>query len=284
MKKLFLSILVVAGLGVAVWAGIASGAWTKPVSACATLGKSEFCGGGAFNPAKLPKKTRVPIALKTNGSVKNDDGTVPPVVDIIQVDFDDDGTVSTKGIPQCDIKNIRLDSPKLARKKCSKALVGTGTVEAVVEFKDDETGEPIDDPIAAFGPLSIFNGKPRGGKPTVIFHTLLEEPLPLTYVTDAVIENSKKKGYGKRIHVKVPPIVNGQGTFVGFKANVKKKVSKKKYLLLRCSSKSLKVEAEIKLKTESKPIKIGLVSKCQQAKEPKKKKKGKAKTKKGKRR
>lgn len=266
MKKLFLSILIATGLVAAVWVGAASGGTTGTV--CATLGKSEFCGGGTFKPDKLPKKTRVPISLKTWGSVVNDDGSVPPIVDVVKVDFDDDGDVSTKGLAKCDMKKVASATPAEATRVCGKALVGKGQVEATIVFTDPDTGEQIQDPIAAFGPLAIFNGKPKGGNPTVVLHTLLDEPLPVTYVTQAVISDSKKKGYGKQVRVNVPPIVNGQGTFVGFTANVKKKVRGKNYLMSRCSTGTLIADSEITLRGESSPINLGLATKCKQGKEP----------------
>ncbi len=272
MKKLFLSILVATGIGAAIWAGVAVGG---TATGSVHIGNATFSGGGTFKPDALPKKTMAPISLKTWGNVVTDDGSIPPVVDVIQVDFDKDGNVLTKGIPTCDETDLRNKDPKQAKQICGKALVGKGKAEALVKLEDQAL-------IEAYGPLQIFNGEPQGKKPTVVFHTFLDYPVPSAYVAKAVVEKSKLgKDYGKRVIVRPPSIAGGQGTFTGFEASIPKKVAKgKKYLVGRCSDRSLIASAQLTLRSGEK-LKIDFTASCKQKKE-KKKKKGKAKTKKGK--
>lgn len=290
MKKLFLSILIATGFGAAVWAGVAVGGTAE---GCAVVGKSTFCGSGTFKPDKLPKRKMAPISLQTDGSVVTDDGSIPPIVRTVQVDFDDDGDVTTKGIPTCEFKQLINQSTEQAKRKCGDAIVGTGTVDAIIKLEDQ-------DAIPASGPLLIMNGEPKGRgknkKPTVLFHTLIDYPLPTAYVTEAVIEKSKKgKDYGKRVFIDVPPIAGGQGTLVAFNAKIKKrikvkskskkkgkrgkrsrrrsKVERRKYLLARCADKRLIADAELTLENGDK-LGIGFVAPCKQKKEKGKRKRG----------
>lgn len=304
MKKLFLSILVATGLGAAIWAGVAvGGTATGEIK----IGNATFGGGGTFKPDALPKKTMVPVSLKTWGDITTDDGSVPPVVDVIQIDFDRDGDIRTKGIPTCDEGQLRNLSVKDAAKVCGDALVGQGRAEALVKLEDQA-------PIEAGGKLQIFNGKPQGKKPTIVFHTFLDYPVPSAYVAKAVVEKSKMgKEYGKRVIVRPPSIASGQGTFTGFTANIpkkikvpatkraknkraknrraktnssrtsllkkkkkgkgKKKTKKVPYLIGRCSDRSLIATAQLTLR-DGRELRIDFNATCKQKKEPKKKKKG----------
>jgi hypothetical protein len=248
MKKLVVGLLAVAAMSASVWAGLA-------LAESVVIGNATFTADGSFSPKKLPKKEWAPIELKTSGSVTTDDGSTPPVADVVTVDFDKNGTLTTKGIKTCDPKKLQNTTTAQAKRKCKKALVGQGTTKAIVDFEDQ-------DPFDAIGPLLVFNGKPKGGKPTIIFHVLANVPLPTTFVVQSVVVPSPKKGFGKRIVVKVPPIAGGNGTLVSFNATINKKpATGKKYLLARCANGRFVADAHVELR-DGRNFDISLVRPC----------------------
>src|ERR1044072_4281978 len=199
MSKRFLPLILVAVAA----AGLAAVAVAETVH----LGNLTLTADGSFKPTRLPKNEFAPIELKTEGSIKTDDGSTPPVADVVTVDFDKNGTLTTKGIAQCDPRKLENTTTNQAKKKCKDALVGTGETRAIVDFPDQ-------DPFDAIGPLLIFNGQPAHGNPVIVFHVLANVPLPTTFVVAAEITKSPKKALGKRVVTKVPPIAGGNGTLV----------------------------------------------------------------------
>jgi len=219
------------------------------------LGNITVTADAGFSPKKLPKKKLAPIALKTSGKIETDDGSTPPVTDVVTLDFDKNGTLTTKGIKTCNPKKLQNTTTKQAKRKCKKAIVGQGKTKAVVDFEDQE-------PFDAIGPLVIFNGKKKGGKPTIVFHVLANVPLPTTFVVQSKVVKSPKKGFGKRVVIKVPPIAGGNGTMVSFNAKINKKpATGKKYLLAKCANKRFKAEAHVKLR-DGREFDLSLVRPC----------------------
>jgi hypothetical protein len=224
------------------------------------VGNMTLTVDGGFKPTKLPKKEMAPISLQAEGHLRTDDGTTPPVTDHVVVDFDENGTVDTKGLPTCDARKLENTLTKDALNKCKSALVGKGDTQAIVDFPDQE-------PFTARGPLLIFNGKPKGKKPTIIFHVFAHVPAPTTFVVPAVIENSPLNGFGKRIEIDVPPISGGNGTLVDFDANVKRtwkdKKGKHSYLIARCANGRFVANAHVTMR-DGRELDVGIVRECQQ--------------------
>ena len=80
--------------------------------------------------------------------------------------FDKHGAVETRGLPVCTTGKLAATTTPQARKLCPGAIVGTGFGTAVVNF-------PEQAPIPASSPITIFNGPPKHGNPTVLAHAHL---------------------------------------------------------------------------------------------------------------
>ena len=143
---------------------------------------------GAISPTKLPKKTPAPITLTVSGAIKSTDGSRVPALKTLSLEFDKHGQIYTKGLPTCNPAKLQSTLTAQAKKACGSALVGTGNVSAEIYF-------PEQAPFPASGPLLIFNGIPKGGKPTLIFHVHADVPAPTTFVTEGVISKASGK-YG----------------------------------------------------------------------------------------
>jgi hypothetical protein len=230
------------GLALASLAGIAALAALFIAGASAQVvraGNLVMTIDGNIAPKKLPKKTPAPIALNLSGSLATSDGTHPPAIKEVFLEFDRNGHLNTKGLASCTPGKLQSTLTTQAKKSCGKALIGSGRAEAEIAF-------PEQAPFSAGGPLLIFNGS-AGNKQKLILHVYAKVPAPTTFVTTAVI--GKGKGpYGISARVKVPTITSGQGSLIGFKAKIGKKFNYKgkrqSVLTATCKSGTLRARGD----------------------------------------
>jgi hypothetical protein len=190
---------------------------------------------GGFKPKKLHKRKWTPIELRAEGHLRSD-GADPhadlPIVDRLVIDFDRNGTLDTRGLPNCPIKKLRNTKTKRAKRVCKKALVAKGQTKGWIDFG---SGTPFE----AKGPLLAFNGKYRG-KRAIIFHVFAHVPLPTTFLAPGIITNAPGKRWGKRVRIDIPPIAGGNGTLIDAVVRVKRrwrhKGKRRSYLVARCPS------------------------------------------------
>ncbi len=185
---------------------------------------------GGITPKKLPRKTPAPITLTVSGSLKTADGTHPPVLKTLHLEFDKHGQLNTKGLATCRPQQLQSTLTSTAERVCKDALVGTGRAEAQIAL-------PEQAPFNASGKLLIFNGAPKGGKQVLILHVYAHVPAPTTFVTTAVVGKEKGK-YGTTADIAIPNIVAGQGSLIAFNATLNKswtyKGQKQSLLLATC--------------------------------------------------
>lgn len=197
---------------------------------------------GGITPSKLPKSTPAPITLKLKGSIKTADGTHVPALKTLALQFDKNGSIYTKGLPTCTTAKLQATLTAQAKAACSDSLVGTGRVSAEIAL-------PEQAPFNASGPLLIFNGAPKGGKPVLIFHVHANVPAPTTFVTSGTISKASGK-FGTSTLIDIPTIVNGQGSLTSFEATIHKtwtyKGQKKSLLLAKCPSGQLYAHGEFR--------------------------------------
>jgi hypothetical protein len=190
---------------------------------------------GSITPKKLSKTTPTPITLDLSGNLKTEDGSHPPVLKTLDLEFDRHGELNTKGLATCTTGKLQSTLTAQAKAACPDALVGQGRVGAEIAF-------PEQAPFDASGPLLIFNGAPKGGKQVLIFHVYARVPAPTTFVTTATISKQGGK-YGTKAVVAIPTIVSGQGSLTSFSAKLQKswtyKGKKQNLLLATCPTGSL---------------------------------------------
>lgn len=186
---------------------------------------------GGITPKQLPKKTPAPITLSLSGTLKTADGTHPPVLKTLHLEFDRHGQLNTEGLATCRPQQLQSTLTTTAERVCKEALVGTGRAEAQIAL-------PEQPPFNASGKLLIFNGPPKGNKQVLVLHVYAHVPAPTTFVTTAVIGKEKGGKYGTTADVAIPTIVAGQGSLIAFNATLKKtwpyKGKKQSLLLATC--------------------------------------------------
>jgi hypothetical protein len=186
---------------------------------------------GGFEPRLLPKRAFAPIRFQGYGEIETTDGSLPPALRHVKLDFDRDGRLTTAGLPICQPAQLETASPKLARRRCRGAIVGVGSISAAV-------------PLAGVGrvdlssAMTLFNGPRQGGDPTVILHAQAPSPVSETYVV--VIPIERRSGtYRYRSEFDIPPIAGGTGSLTNIEAKIGRRWraggDERSYVSARCS-------------------------------------------------
>ncbi len=206
------------------FAGAANAALVK-------VGNLVLTADGGFTPRILPRSSYAPINFEGNANLRATDGTIPPPLQQLVLDFDRDGRLSTAGIPVCQLSQLQEVTPEEARRRCPGAIVGTGRAEAMINVG----GQPI----PASSPITLFNGPRLAGDPTVILHARTTVPAVQNFAITIPIE--KRGGeFRYRATVDLPPIAGGAGSLVHLDASVGKHYrlggKQRSYVAARCGN------------------------------------------------
>ena len=87
---------------------------------------------------------------------------MPDRLSKVELNFDDDGRITTTGLPTCNPAKIRYATIQLALQECRRARVGRGDATVVIPVGQGGVTE--------HATVNVFNGTRRNGSPTVLFH------------------------------------------------------------------------------------------------------------------
>jgi hypothetical protein len=224
MGKWLLTAAALLAAGTALLAGAADAATVR-------VGTLVLHADGGFAPRLLPKHAYAPIHFQGYGDIKTTDGSVPPALQHVKLEFDHDGHLTTAGLSICQPAKLEAATPEEARHRCAAAIVGTGHLAASVPL-------PLLGRLTMRAPLTLFNGPRQDGDPTVILHAQAPFPISETYVV--VIPIERRHGiYGYRAEFDVPPIAAGLGSLTRIDATVGRRYraggSERSYVSARCS-------------------------------------------------
>jgi hypothetical protein len=195
---------------------------------------------GGFTPRLLPQHSFAPISFEGHANLRAVDGGQPTAVRQIVLDFDRDGRLSTAGLPVCDPAVLVESTPAEARARCSKAVVGSGRVTAMIGLSGG--------PITASSPLTIFNGPRQAGHQTAVLHARTTVPAVQTFVITVPIERRPGE-FRYRATIDVPPIAAGLGSLTHIDATVGRRYrsggSKRSYVSARCSDNVLRTHGRL---------------------------------------
>lgn len=199
-------------------------------AALVRVGRVVVRADGGYSPTTLPRNRHVPIRFQGWAQISSTDSAPPPALRSVVLDFDRAGRLMTRGLPVCRPAQIEGTVPATARRRCGKALVGQGSVAALVTLPGA--------PVTVRSPLSIFNGPRMGGKPTVLGHAQSTVPSRETYVVVVPIER-RKGAFGYRATINFPEIAGGLGILSRIDAKIGKsyrsKDSRRSYVSARCA-------------------------------------------------
>jgi hypothetical protein len=118
------------------------------------------------NKASTKKKVQ-PITLEINVGTNDPAATQPPPLKKVVIRFNKGGQFNGKLFPKCKFSEIQARGPKACPKG---SLIGTGTALA--------SAKPIIDQVNA--KVSVYNGAPKGGVPTVLLYNVPDISSPIT--------------------------------------------------------------------------------------------------------
>jgi hypothetical protein len=198
-------------------------------AALVRVGNLVLTADGGFKPSALPRSTYAPINFDGEANLRAVDGSVPPALQQLVLNFDRDGRLSTVGLPVCQPAALEEATTQEARNRCPGAIVGTGHAGVAI----GGGGQPL---VVSF-PLTFFNGPRLSGKPTVIMHARLTVPAVQNFVITIPIE--KRAGaYRYRATVDLPPIAGGHGSLTHLDASIGKRYRsggrERSYVSARC--------------------------------------------------
>lgn len=224
MRRWVLGLGVLLAASVVLLAGVSGAATVR-------VGTLVLHADGSFEPRLLPKRSYAPIRFQGYGEVKTTNGSLPPALEHVKLDFDRDGRLTTAGLPVCAPSELENATPEQARTRCSGSIVGTGHLAAAVSLGGLAR-------ITMSSPLTIFNGPRQDGNPTALLHAQAPFPVSETYVIVAPIE--RRKGiYGYRTEFDIPPIAGGLGSLTRIDSKIGRFYraggAERSYVSARCS-------------------------------------------------
>jgi hypothetical protein len=202
------------------------------------------------DPSKLSKKKYKGAKLFVETSTLNntDPGTptdphsTPVPTKHVKLKFDKDIKFTSKGLPQCTASKVGQATTTQAKHICGKAKVGGGSAFACV------VGTAANVPCAPNGhkqTVVAFNGKPKGGNPSVLLWT---NNAVTGQTTLPAVLKAAKSPYGKTLFVTVPPLGGGAGSITEFQTTIDKTFKQKGktvgYTSAQCAKKSLEIRAD----------------------------------------
>lgn len=185
----------------------------------AALTKSEL--KVAIAPAKQSTKTPGGVSVIVNSDTAYDAYMPAPAnpsshASRTVLHFDNDFSFNTSTYPQCPKASIGTATTDGAKTACPDSIIGAGSV----------TVDGIVGP--ASGVVTVFNGVPEGGLPTVLFHSRIGAPLNVTTVLTGTLKPSELGGdFGKELDIPVDAVAGGYQVIKHFDVTVNRIVTKK---------------------------------------------------------
>jgi hypothetical protein len=186
---------------------------------------------GGFKPQTLPRREFAPIDFHGRLDIAAKGGGRPSPLRQALIDFDRDGRLSVAGLPACAPESIAAASSEEARATCRSALVGTGSIEALISLPAGT--------VQASSPLSIFIGPRLGDLPTAVLHARLDAA-GMSETFAIVVPIEKRRGdFRYRARLDVPPIAGGAGAITHVDVEIGRRYraggKQRSYASARCS-------------------------------------------------
>jgi hypothetical protein len=195
-------------------------------AALVEVGSIVVRGNAKLLPKERPRHQRVPVEISGFFDVSSKAG-VPPRLQRIVLEPDEDLRLAGGGIPTCSPARIERATTGAARRRCGAAIVGTGQVEAMVQVEGRW--------LRVRAPLTFFNGPAGGGAATVLAHASPRSLPGEIYVVSIPV--SRGKG-GYAATVDVPEIFNPTGILVRAEVEIGRPGSRgplRRFATARCS-------------------------------------------------
>jgi hypothetical protein len=223
---LMLSLAVAVSAVSVAWATDSTGTDFSQVKMKAKPSKGSKLSKKKFKGVKLSVETST--LTNANPGTPTSPGNTPVPTKETKLKFDKDIKLTTKGLAQCK-QSLENTTTQQALSLCGKAKVGKGSATACIGTANPCSHIPL--------VVTAFNGKPKGGKPTLILHGR-NDPLNLTTVLVGKFTPKTRV-----LDVPIPASVYQLATITDFKTTVSKtykfKGKTRNYATARCDDPNL---------------------------------------------
>ena len=189
---------------------------------------------GELTPHELPERRFAPVGMTVAGTIGNEAGSHPPALREATVAVERGIRVDTEGLAVCPRRRLERLSAAAARRVCRSAIVGHGV--ARVGLASSDTVFRVH--------LVLFNGGTSAGVTRLFVHGSAEAAGVGPLVAVAKIRRREK---GLEATWRLPPILEGDGSLLGFRLEVKRGFAasgrRHSYLSARCPNGVLRVHA-----------------------------------------
>jgi len=208
------------------------------------LAETVVTGGGEVSPSSLPQTSYAPVSMHVEIHAATDEPSgVPDRLSRVELNFDDDGRITTKGLPACKPARIRHATIQLALQECRRARVGRGDATVVIPVGQGHVTE--------HATVNVFNGTARNGNPTILFHARADFGYTQLMV-GTVRDSTAGPDFGKALSTPIQPI-QLNAVLSDLDVTVRKtwtfRGKRRSYISARCSDadRTLNVHAEFEL-------------------------------------
>jgi len=167
---------------------------------------------GGVVPKKLPRQGNAPVRIKVSGSIATTDGKLAPQLEQFELEVNRHGRLLDRGLPRCNIAELRDATTKQALRNCRDALVGHGFGAAEIALPDQA-------PFPAQGRLLAFNAR-LAGRRAVVGHVYGAEPVPVTTIVPFRIAKARSRPFGARIVAELPTVAADWGYVSEFRMTI----------------------------------------------------------------
>ncbi len=183
-----------------------------------------------LSPRRLPRHGRAPVSLAIAGSVSTTDGSEPPRLTRMRIEFNRHGAIDAAGLPKCPYGRIRTASTRRASTACRGALVGSGRFHADVVLGGQE-------PYPSEGKMLLFNGV-QHGRPVIFGHIYSPHPFASSFVIVFALGHTSHGAYGTVLTADLPRALGNWGYLTGIQMRIWRRFShrgvRRSYLSAGC--------------------------------------------------
>jgi hypothetical protein len=163
-------------------------------------------------PRALPRERPAPVTVRLGGTIGTADGSRPPALRELSIDFNRAGRLSVEGLPTCTANRLQQTTTEAALAACRGALVGHGSFSANVDFP----GAPV---IPARGKVLVFNALVRG-RPGMLLHLYGSRPVRAAFVLPFAVSHIRKGKFGLAFSTRIPQLASGLGYITELKLQI----------------------------------------------------------------
>jgi hypothetical protein len=169
----------------------------------AQQGKLRVTVTGKLSPRTLPRRGTAPIAVFVGGHISTTDGSAPPQLKGMRIEFNRLGRLESRGLPVCRPSQIQPASSARALAACRGSLVGEGSFRANIVLSGQA-------PYPTKGRLLVFNGA-RHGKPVLLGQIYAAKPFATSFLIPFAVRHVGHGTYGTALTASLPRALGSWG-------------------------------------------------------------------------